>query len=195
MTSTGHRAAVRPTPIANPAPARNPFDDGSAGPALWRGPGDEAQEMHEEISRMMQRMSSRFVEMESLLDFDRGWNALMMSPTMDMRDHGDSYVLDFSLPGMDASKIEISLEGRLLTVNTSVEEQGSAARRFGRFERKVLLPGPVGDASSARAMMTNGVLKVIIPKAGEPKAEVKPGRIFPSERFDNRGHSIPGNTY
>jgi len=103
--------------------------------------------------------------MENSLAFDAGWNSLLASPTMDMREQGDHYVLDFSLPGMDASEIQVALEGRLLTVYTRVDEHAPNRSSVSRFERRILLPGPVEGAEAAQAVVTNGVLKIIIPKA------------------------------
>ena len=84
--ATSH-ASVPTTPGAHlPLAARGHFPDENEPEwaVPWPPSVTKAQEMH---NRMLQRVSSQFREMERLLDVDSGWNALMTSPTMDMRDH------------------------------------------------------------------------------------------------------------
>jgi len=158
---TVHGASMTPASTSG----RNPFLHETSHSTPLPSPIARALEMHNEMNRMMQRMSSHFDEMENSLAFDTGWSSLLASPTMDMREQGDHYVLDFSLPGIDASEIQVALEGRLLTVYTRVNEQAPNRRSLSRFERRILLPGPVEGADSAQAVVTNGVLKITIPKA------------------------------
>ena len=179
LKPAGHPTAIVGVPVAHmPLTIGQPLLDDPTWNVLRPPPIFQAQEVHEEMNRMLETMYDQFSEMERLLDTDNGWNSLMTSPTMDMREQGDSYVLDFSLPGIDASEIEVALEGRLLTVYTSIDEQAPNRRSLSRFERKVLLPGPVEGADSAHAMVTNGVLKVIIPKAKQSGTDPRPGRIL-----------------
>ena len=192
LEPAGYRAPARATPITHAPHAMSaPWLDEPDWSFPWPVAGGPAQEMHAHMDRMLRQFS----EMARVLDSDTGWNALMTSPTMDMRDQGESYVLDFSLPGIDASEIEVSLEGRLLTVYTSVDAQAPSGRSFSRFERKVLLPGPVQTAGSARAMLTNGVLKVIIPKTLEAETNAGPGCIFRGRDQAPRSGQGHGNTY
>lgn len=175
---TGYFAAIPASTFHRPLSIHNPSLDEMGWDIHHAPPLAHAQAMHEEMNRMLHRAYDQFSEMERLLDADTGWNSLMTSPTMDMREQGDSYVVDFSLPGIHLSEIEVTLEGRLLTLSTRVNEQAPTHQSLTQFERKVLLPGPVEAADAAHATVTNGVLKVVIPKAKGATAGAARGRIF-----------------
>ena len=84
----------------------------------------------------------------------------------------------FSLPGLNESDIRVALEGRLLTVSCESEHQTPRARQHDPFVRSVWLPGPVGDPQEAYALMTNGVLKVMVPKGEGLQASLPRLRLF-----------------
>ena len=116
------------------------------------------------IGRMMDNFMQDFRALENSMHFDEGWTALGRSPALDMQDAGRNYVVMCSLPGLDDTDINVTLEGRLLTI---VGQSSSSARHpfeTVQFERRVLLPGPVGGDDAA-AMLTNGMLRIVVPKA------------------------------
>jgi len=124
------------------------------------------------MEHMMVDALAQFEQIERLLSEDATWSALPPSPTMEMRDEEDSYVVLFSLPHADPAGIRVTLEGRLLTV----ANQSRRAARTGRgaFERRIWLPGPVRTDDYATAVLTNGVLKVTILKETGPRVEARP---------------------
>ena len=192
-----HGTPIQGTPVKNPVnTTRDPFMNDPRWNVPWPPSVGRAQDIHDRMNRMLlQRVSTELRQMENLMDFDNGWNALTTSPTMDMRERGDSYEIDFSLPGIDASEIEVALEGRLLTIHTTYDELTPRHRSISQFERKVWLPGPVEGADAAHALVTNGVLKVMIPKALESRADTRPGRIPFGGNAATSGIPMPGNTY
>lgn len=128
-----------------------------------------AIEQMQEAKRMFAQMDSMFESMvhDSALigpfvNIDDGWDALVTSPAMDMKEREKEYVVVFSLPGVKLSDVTVTLDGRLLTVATAVSigRQGNVAT----FQRSIRIPGPVGEAQLASAAITNGILRVTIPK-------------------------------
>jgi HSP20 family protein len=80
-------------------------------------------------------------------------------------------------PGIDASKLEVSVDKGLLTIageraaEAPAQEQGTvyARERFtGAFRRVVSLPEDV-DAARVEASYRDGVLRIVVPKAEQSK--------------------------
>jgi len=136
-------------------------------------------DMRNHMDSLLNQAMAEFEQMDSFINFDEGWSSLMVSPTLDIRDETDEneYVVVFSLPGMDGSDIEVSLDGRLLTVACSSEADTPYSSSFGSFVRSVWLPGPVGDRELARAVLTNGVLRIVVPKGEIDEMAVRNNRI------------------
>jgi len=149
------------------------FTDPFRPDGTWR----HVQRMHAEMDEVFERAVSDFARLHGFLDIDKDWESLITSPAIDMRERNDSYVVVVSLPGTKESDVTVTLEGRLLTVfapvrcdagstiGLSMRRTGVGRGAAGAFERNIQLPGPVGDARLASAGMTNGLLKVVIPKA------------------------------
>lgn len=102
--------------------------------------------------------------LRSAMHIDEGWDRLCASPTMDMRYNDADYLVSFSIPGALPKDIEVLLDGRVLTIQAVAPVRGPFATRMQRFERRVLLPGPVGHSDDAHASITNGILRVHVPK-------------------------------
>jgi HSP20 family molecular chaperone IbpA len=127
----------------------------------------------DEMDAFFERAISDFERMEAVFDPHRDWDAIPASPAMDMREHEDSYVVLFSLPGLNSSDVEVSLEGRLLSIVT-VFNHPAYRDPYGHpatLRRRVRFPGPVADADMAKAFVTNGILTISVPKSyNEPSA-------------------------
>ena len=151
------------TPGGSTAPLSQ---NGTDLPWQFASPIERHAIMRQDMGRFFAQAMGEFERMERFINFDDGWPLLAPSPTMDMRQMADAYVVDFSLPGLDPSKINVSLEGRLLTVSgvTAARTRQSSVQGGQRFEQAVLLPGAVEADGEARAVMTNGVLRVIVPR-------------------------------
>lgn len=123
------------------------------------------------LNRMMEDAWSNFRHMESLMQFDDGWGSLVASPTLDMRDGGNAYIIVCSLPGCDQDNVRVALDGRLVTIRSDSTPAGHAPASTMHIERRILLPGPVGEGLNPQAHWTNGVLRIEIPKATTDGAE------------------------
>jgi len=94
---------------------------------------------------------------------------------LDLVEHDDSYVVTIDLPGFERSDVTASIDERTLTVQAIRSDESNAgedrdAGEFVRHERRnttvretVTFPVEV-NVDNVRATMTNGVLKVTVPK-------------------------------
>jgi HSP20 family protein len=106
---------------------------------------------------------------------DGVWN-----PAVDVLETKEGFVVKAEIPGVKAEDIHIDVENdtllikgeRTLEKNLEVNGYARIERRYGAFERRVLLP-PTVDADRVKASYVNGVLEVQLPK----KEEAKPKRI------------------
>ena len=101
-------------------------------------------------------------------------------PALDIDENEDAWVVTAELPGIDPNAVEITLDGRELTIRgEKVAEKKDekvgrryAERRYGAFERRFTLPDHI-DTEAIEASMVDGVLELKLPK----KAEVAPKKI------------------
>jgi len=127
------------------------------------------------------RLASLRDEMDRIFDFAwptrdsglfSGW-----SPTLDVHDEKDNFVVHVELPGMKKEDISLSLHDGVLTVSGERKEERERSeegqtfrseRYFGKFQRSVTLPALV-DASKVAASYKDGILTVHLPKSEEAK--------------------------
>ncbi len=99
---------------------------------------------------------------------------------IDLYETSDAVVLEMAVPGLRPDQLDISLEGRQLTIHGVLpdgeEEQGEAQRSYwirgiprGEFQRTVTIPAGV-DADQIHATVDQGLLSLTMPKAAEAKA-------------------------
>lgn len=161
-------APVSTVPSARPrttglAPAA---DDPAAVAASLR----HSRAMFDRMDALFEQTVSEIAAMDRLFDTDAGWQALPVSPFLDMRDTGNRYVVVYGVPGMRPSDVKVVLDDRILTIHALLEYP-PYVQHFGhslQMDRSLRLPGPVGDPSEANAGITNGLLRVDLPKAGTP---------------------------
>jgi HSP20 family protein len=115
--------------------------------------------------RTLIRNQNRFVSSED-------HNAFV--PAVDIHEEEARFVVLADLPGVDATRIDITVEGDLLTIRGERENAPAAddatvhraERQRGRFERTFRLP-ETAASDGFQADYSNGVLTVAIPKAEE----------------------------
>jgi len=98
------------------------------------------------------------------------------TPSLDVYEEKDSFVVKAELPGMKKEDIDVSLHDGALSISgerKGEEKQENAEiyrseRFFGRFQRTVALPAAV-DAGKITAQYKDGVLTVTLPKVEEAK--------------------------
>lgn len=98
------------------------------------------------------------------------------SPTTDMMETDDEYIIESDLPGMSKNDIKINVQGNILTIEgerekeTKEEHNGYLRRErsFGTFKRSFTLPQNVVE-DKVKASFKDGVLTVHVPKAEKSK--------------------------
>lgn len=135
-----------------------------------------------------------FREMESMLerythatgrdlrtgDVDTELGFADWSPTVDIEESDESYLIRADVPGIDKKDIEVRLDNGVLSITGERREEketGKGTRRHrterycGTFARHFTLPNAI-MADKVDASYKDGVLSLVIPKAEEarPKA-------------------------
>ena len=122
-------------------------------------------------------LNSLFDEFErSFFPVDR---SQMPAFRTDIKDEGDHFLLEADLPGFRKEDIDLHLQDGLLTITAkhdeTVENKDEGGkyvcreRRVGSFTRSFNVSGIQEDAISAS--YENGVLKLTLPKQGEPEPQ------------------------
>lgn len=109
--------------------------------------------------------------------FDQRYNPVAeWSPSVDVKETADKYIIHADVPGVKAEDIDVTLEEGVLTIKGErawgEEKEGENYKRVerarGTFFRSFSLPD-TADADAVNAKCSNGVLEVTIPK--QPKAQ------------------------
>jgi len=101
-------------------------------------------------------------------------------PALDFSENAEGYLVEAALPGVKPEDVEVTVENNVLTIKGETRQEVDdkqrnfhrVERRFGSFQRTIGLPTTV-KADAIQASLTNGVLRLEIPKA----EEVKPRKI------------------
>jgi len=135
-----------------------------AGIIPWRSRG-EVDRFRGEIDRMFDDFFAR-------APFARSYGGEEWLPAMDVAETEKEFVVHAELPGMSARDLDISINGRALSIRgekkqEQIEKEENyhrIERRYGSFSRSLELPGEV-DADKVKAIYKDGVLKLNLPKA------------------------------
>ncbi len=100
------------------------------------------------------------------------------SPTVDIKEEADRFVIYADIPGVKPEEIDVNMEDGVLTIKgekqseSKTEENGykRVERTFGSFYRRFSLPD-TADPDGITAKTKHGVLELVIPKreAAQPK--------------------------
>jgi HSP20 family protein len=102
-------------------------------------------------------------------------------PLMNVYDSKEEFVIVAELPGVKKDDIRLTVDNGLLTISGERKTQSTPEKaewlrneiQTGNFSRVIGLPRQV-NASGISAELTNGILRVVLPKAEEAKPrEVK----------------------
>ena len=129
-------------------------------------------------------------------------------PAVDIFEEADAIRIVAEIPGVNAKDINISLEGNLLTIHGTKQQEAEEKtervhryeRTYGTFERSFTLPASV-EPNDIKANYDNGVLTITLPKTerakprqievnvgnGGSNGAVKPVRAQSSEATGNKG--------
>jgi HSP20 family protein len=103
---------------------------------------------------------------------------------MDISETDKEFVITAEMPGLERKDVEVSLEDNVLTIRGEKKQEISpddkdknknkdvhvSERSYGIFYRVLELPTKV-DPASVHATMSNGVLKITMPKPARPEAK------------------------
>jgi len=139
------------------------------------GPFDPFTSLQKEVDRLFE-------------DFGRGWSTTTASgpdliPIMDVTETDKEIELTAELPGLQEKDVQVNFADNVLTVKGEKKAEKEEKeknyrlfeRRYGSFSRSIELPEGT-NADAIKATISNGVLKVTIPKpapAQVKKVEVK----------------------
>ncbi len=106
--------------------------------------------------------------------------AVSWAPLVEMTEVNDKYLITAEVPGLKKEDMKIEFADGVLTVSGEKKEEVKQEearfytfeRSYGYFERVFAFPTEV-DADKIAATVTDGVLKVEVPKAPVPKVEAK----------------------
>lgn len=132
--------------------------------------------------RQFGELSSFRKEMDRLWDRVGGETPLsrtfgdVWSPSVDISETKDSFVVKAELPGLEAKDVNVSISGEVLTIKGEKKAEEEAKdehyhcveRYSGSFQRIFQLPSGV-KADQIKATFDKGVLKVTLPKVEEAK--------------------------
>lgn len=133
-----------------------------------------------EITPYTRRSLDLFDPFRELGNFERGlFGKNSVAFSTDIRDNGDSYLLEADLPGFDKENIHIDIKNGLMTITAerhSNNEQKDkdnnvicSERSYGSFTRSFNLTGIDEDAIGAE--YKDGVLSVTLPKKEKTTVE------------------------
>ncbi len=113
------------------------------------------------------------------------------TPAVDISERKDAYMVAAELPGVGIDDLEITFEGRLLTIqgqrrvasDSSEQRIHRAERNYGAFRRSITLPTHV-KPEAIEASTQDGVLQIVVPKAEEVHAKRIQVRV-------GGGHALP----
>jgi len=133
----------------------------------WR-PFGGLSSFRNEMDRLWNRFSGE-------TPFARTFNE-MWSPSVDISETKDDFVIKAELPGLEAKDVNVSISGDILTIKgeKKAEEEEKdehyhrVERYSGSFQRVFQLPSGV-KADKIEANFDKGVLKVTLPKVEEAK--------------------------
>jgi HSP20 family protein len=95
---------------------------------------------------------------------------------VDLYETADNVVLEMAVPGVSVQDLDVSVEGRQLTISGTLPNVSDEGRRYwlqtiprGQFSRTVSLPSSV-ELDNIQASVHEGLLTLTMPKAAAAKA-------------------------
>lgn len=135
-------------------------------------------DMRNDLDRLFKAFDTPFHSITECKAGGKGW-----IPSLEVSQTDDHLIVNAELPGVDPEKIDITVEGDVLTIAGSKEEvreeKGEnvfhTERTFGEFKRALTLPFAVED-DGVEATFQNGVLSIKLARAEVSKTRRIPVR-------------------
>jgi HSP20 family protein len=130
-----------------------------------------------QIQESFDRLFNEFMNLKKT----NGLQEFGFSPSCEIAEEGNNYVLTFDLPGVKKDQVKVEADNDQLTVYAErKEEKKSESKKkylsevyYGSYARTFTLPGPV-DEKKVDAKFDNGVLTVMVPKIESTKTKQIP---------------------
>lgn len=155
----------------------------------------------EDVLTTMQRNMNRLMEdmFGSRSMLARWWGGDGNTPSMDLIEHEEGFVIRAELPGIDPDDVDVSISDHSLTVaGEKFEEKDKGDETYlcreclsGSFSRTIVLPERA-DLAEAEASFENNILTVHVPKredSGEPSRKLEVSSDHNKESRQN-GNSL-----
>jgi len=134
----------------------------------WRPFGGELSPFRREMDRVWNRF---FGEAPLARAFAEEW-----SPTVDISESKDDFIIKAELPGMDEKDINVSISENVLTIKGEKKKEEEekdehhhfCERCYGTFQRSFQLPTNV-QGDKVEVTLDKGVLMITLPKVEEAK--------------------------
>jgi len=131
-----------------------------------RSPFENMRRLQSEIGHIFQ-MAHDSRHNQALNLIERDWRNVGRISSMNMEEDGTNYIVTVSMPGFERDDIDVSLNGRILTIEAGMERrqtaQNSRAASTGRFKTQIMLPDDIAG-ESAQASYEKSILKITIPR-------------------------------
>lgn len=129
----------------------------------------------EQMQKMQELMQQSFAQFNSVFQDDPFFKDMYQNigtlPLSDLKDDGDNYILELSIPGARKEDIKILINDNILSVNASTQKSKDInntnyirqERFVQKFVRSFTLPENA-DHISMTYTYKDGILKILIPK-------------------------------
>lgn len=109
----------------------------------------------------------------SIFDEDEDWATFLPSTGLTVSEDEKNVFIEAAMPGLEASKIEVTFDKGVLWVRGSAEEkEEDKNKKFYRkasssFSYRIAVPGNIDDKQEPDAVYKNGIMKITFAKIAE----------------------------
>lgn len=134
------------------------------------------------LRREMDRIFNELIPFNWRLDdSEAGMGMTMWTPTTDMMETDDEYLIEAELPGLTKKDIQINCQDNVLSIEGERRQQHEeespgylrSERSYGSFKRSIILPTSIVE-DKVKATFKDGILRVTVPKAEKSKRKSVP---------------------
>jgi HSP20 family protein len=101
-----------------------------------------------------------------------------VEPPVEVAESENDVTVKMLVPGVEKDQLQVAIDEDVLTVRGEMRKEQEEKKknyyrqeiRYGAFQRSLRLPTEV-EAAKATADLKNGTLKIVMPKAKQPKAQ------------------------
>lgn len=130
-----------------------------------------------QIQESFDRLFNEFTNWKKI----SGMNEFGFSPSCEIAEEGNNYVLSFDMPGVSKDQVKVEADNDQLIVRAERKEEKKTESKkkylsevyYGAYSRSFTLPAPI-DAKKIEAKFENGVLTVTVPKTESSKTKQIP---------------------